>query len=356
LRLCIGPPSERLAGDAGGKTQVILDACGGAGLAAEGSGIEHDRGQPLGRGIHGRSESARPGSDDRDIIGAIAGETSRQTEALADRLLGRRAQHRSIRTNSERQIRLGDSQAGNQLRRIGIRVRIEQGVGDAVATKKILEAQRSRGFRLPEQHQAGAGLDEKYAPQDERARDDLADIAGRDHQPAHLRGIERNDRGTVAPGATLRVRRSARQLADLAAQLAGTVRRDRVHAPECISHQHIECAGEDQEGGRAPLSEIEYDLAGLCASFWAAKASRKLYLCGAQHRKHLLAPAFQERACRFGSHVQSPRDRSTSGRVPCSRRRASGERPRRTASPVAPRSCRSQDGGISARMVSPKGS
>ena len=64
LRLHERAARQRLAGDAGGKAEIVLDARARAGLAAEGARIEHHHGEAFGGGVHRGGEPRRPGADD----------------------------------------------------------------------------------------------------------------------------------------------------------------------------------------------------------------------------------------------------------------------------------------------------
>src|SRR5262249_7994443 len=55
------------AGYAGRKSEIILDARGSAGLAAECAAIEGQHAQPLRSGVHGRGETCGPSPYDHDV-------------------------------------------------------------------------------------------------------------------------------------------------------------------------------------------------------------------------------------------------------------------------------------------------
>jgi hypothetical protein len=68
----VGETGERLVGNAGRKTEIILDAALAPALPAEGAGVEDDHREALGCGIDGGREAGGTRSDDRDITGLIA--------------------------------------------------------------------------------------------------------------------------------------------------------------------------------------------------------------------------------------------------------------------------------------------
>ena len=89
LRLHEGAPGQRLAGNAGRESQVVLDARAGAGLAAERARVEHDDRKAFGSRIDGGGETGGPGADDRDIEDAVGVIDAPHAEAL--RQLGPRS-------------------------------------------------------------------------------------------------------------------------------------------------------------------------------------------------------------------------------------------------------------------------
>jgi hypothetical protein len=51
LRLDVGAAGERLAGNAGWETEIILDTSARSSLSTEGAGVENDHGETVRRGI-----------------------------------------------------------------------------------------------------------------------------------------------------------------------------------------------------------------------------------------------------------------------------------------------------------------
>jgi hypothetical protein len=67
-RLLQGAAGQLVAGDAGGKAEVVLDPGGGAGLAAGSLALDDDRPQSLGGAVDGGREAGWPGTDDHRVV------------------------------------------------------------------------------------------------------------------------------------------------------------------------------------------------------------------------------------------------------------------------------------------------
>src|SRR5207247_1497427 len=68
LRLVVGARHQSHASDVGRKTQIILDPGGGARLATEGSAIQNEHRETLGRRVDRRGETRGSGADDSCVI------------------------------------------------------------------------------------------------------------------------------------------------------------------------------------------------------------------------------------------------------------------------------------------------
>src|SRR5215469_4411990 len=68
LRLVVRTRHQRHTGNAGRESQIILDACGSACLAAESAAIDNERGQSFRRGVDRGGEPGRTRADDRDVV------------------------------------------------------------------------------------------------------------------------------------------------------------------------------------------------------------------------------------------------------------------------------------------------
>ncbi len=71
LRLDIGAASERLAGNAGWETEIILDTSARSSLSTEGARVEDDHRETLRCGIDRGREASGSRADDRDVVGSI---------------------------------------------------------------------------------------------------------------------------------------------------------------------------------------------------------------------------------------------------------------------------------------------
>ena len=61
-----------------------------AGLPADRHGVDRQRAQPLGRGVHRRGQPGRPGADDDDVVAAVGQGVGGQAELTKARSPGRR--------------------------------------------------------------------------------------------------------------------------------------------------------------------------------------------------------------------------------------------------------------------------
>ena len=193
LRLGIGAPGQGLAGDAGGETQVVLDAGRCAGLAADGALVEHQHREAFGGGVDGGGESGGTGANHRHVVertGSSLGVRPRHRPASS--LVGRR-----------NMVPLGQSSNGCSSSRMPSRStsacasgsspesRMENGIG--VAGQEALQPHDVRHAGVPDQDRAGAvAFDQPDPAQDEGAHHDLADIRRADDespQMAELNGM-----------------------------------------------------------------------------------------------------------------------------------------------------------------------
>ena len=72
LRLAESAAHQRHSGNARRKPEIILDARGGSGLAAERAAVDGQYRQPFRRGIDGGRQAGRTGADDDDVVQLIA--------------------------------------------------------------------------------------------------------------------------------------------------------------------------------------------------------------------------------------------------------------------------------------------
>jgi hypothetical protein len=235
LRLDIGAAGERLAGNAGGKTEIILDTSARARLSAEGAGVEHDHRETLRCGVdRGRQASgSRPG--DRDVIGLIPLVDRHHAECARQFGLVRVLQDRAFRTNGERQIRGIRGILLDQFRRVVILCRVEQLMRVCIAGQETLQANHIRtGFSANQGRAAGTGLEQGDATQNQCPHDPLAEFGLRNHQSAQIFGRNQQHFHLI-DGVNVDQRRLAGQLPDFGNELAGSLLHDRGAMPQGIA-------------------------------------------------------------------------------------------------------------------------
>lgn len=221
--LCLveGARGQGLAGNAGRKAQIVFDARAGAGLAAEGAGVEHGDGEAFGRGIHGRGEPGWPRADDRDVVDTVVARTADHADRARKLGFAGIAQHRTIGCDDQRPVvRLGritrDDVGG-----VAIARGIEQMMRLAVAGEEALQPHHACRMRRTDQHHAAdAALEQIDPAQDQRAHDALAEFGLGDQQRAQpLR--RQQQRLDIAFGAAVDQRRPSGELAQLRPKLPG---------------------------------------------------------------------------------------------------------------------------------------
>jgi hypothetical protein len=234
LRLHEGASGQRLARDAGGKSQVVLDARAGASLAAECATVDHDHLQPLGCRVHGGRQSSRSGANDCDVEQFIVCGRVDHTQAARELVFGRRPQQRTIGTDDQDLV---GCRTGLLEQRGGIAVLldIQHAVRMRVPTQEALQPQHVRRLGPTDQHRsAGTGLDQGDATQDHRAHDALAEVRLRDDQFAQLPG-QHEQRFDVLLGVAVDQRLLVRELRDLGQELARPLTNDRSDIAEAVT-------------------------------------------------------------------------------------------------------------------------
>src|SRR5262249_59789517 len=81
LRLVVCTCHQGHAADAGRKAQIVLDARGSPGLAAECTAVEDEHRQPFRAGIDGGGEARGPRTHDDDVIETVRIDRPQQTDA-----------------------------------------------------------------------------------------------------------------------------------------------------------------------------------------------------------------------------------------------------------------------------------
>ena len=108
------PAGELVPADPVREAGVIADHRAVPGLAAGDGLLQHDRLQPLGRGVDGRGEAGRPGTDDDQVT--LVHVAARAAAGRLDDLRGRRPDHRvAVVADHDRQQRAVEALAAQQL-------------------------------------------------------------------------------------------------------------------------------------------------------------------------------------------------------------------------------------------------
>ena len=192
--LAVGARHQSHATDPGRKTEIILDARGGAGLAAERAAIEHQHRKPLGRRIDRGGEARGSGADNGDIEDAVRIDRPDQADTPRQFGFARIAQQGTVRTQDDRQLPGIDVEALEQRLRLDVGFGIERFVRRAVAGEKAFQPEHVAVFRGADDHRpADAGFEQSDAAQDQRPHHALAKLGFGDHQRAHpLRRKDQN--------------------------------------------------------------------------------------------------------------------------------------------------------------------
>jgi hypothetical protein len=138
---------KRLAGDAGRKSQIVLDPRGGARLATERAAVNNQNGEPLRCRIHGNSEACRACANDDHVVRRSRLNIGNDSQPYPRFGVARPAQHCPVRTDQDRQIGCLYAEAldkGFAFSTTGI----DQRVRVAVPGKQAAKANRRRRSRF----------------------------------------------------------------------------------------------------------------------------------------------------------------------------------------------------------------
>ena len=105
LRLDIRTASERLARNAGWKTEIVLDTSARSRLSTEGVRVEDDHRESLGCGVDRGREAGGSRADDRDVVGSVSFVNRHHSECASQFGLAWIFQNRAFRTHRQRQVR-----------------------------------------------------------------------------------------------------------------------------------------------------------------------------------------------------------------------------------------------------------
>jgi hypothetical protein len=149
-----------------------------------------------------------------------------QAEALADLLEGGLLQDAGAPADEDRHVVHANAEAVESLLNVRVAIHVEVGIGLTVAREELLEEERAgRVTRADEDDAALPQRLEENAAEDERAQEDFGKLGVRlDERPQPLGGKFEDAR--LARRAAPHDGRMAGEEVDVAAELAGLVRRD----------------------------------------------------------------------------------------------------------------------------------
>ncbi len=257
LRLDLRPRGQRLTGNAGRETQVVLDLRTGPGLAARRYRLEYDRVEPFGSSIDRSSQSGRPRADDGDIELPPWFDRFDQAQRLGESGRRRIAQYTMARGNDDRQIGRRQLQGGHEAFGVGIGFDVQSAVRVAVARQETFETQRVGGMHRADQQRPAMRLaDQGDAPQDEGAHDDLADIRLAGHQSPKLAVPDADDgAGAAHPSGDDHL--AIVEHVQLTGELPGAHRREDLRNAMFVAVENFDHTVQDQEKIDTALSVFE---------------------------------------------------------------------------------------------------
>jgi len=304
LRLVVGARHQRHARDAGGESEIVLDARGGAGLPAEGAAIEHDHRQPLRRRIDGGSQSRRSGADDRHVIDLRRVDRPHQADAARQLVLAGIAQRLAVGAEHDGQMVRIDVKALDQGLGAGIAIGIEHAMRLTVTGEKSLQAQDVGMIGASDDGRpARAGFQQADAAQDQRPHDVLAEL-GLPHQDIAQPVGGNDERLDRLHGHGIHQRGTGGELCQLASELSRPVRHDGFAPVEPAALRHLHLAGENDDQPGRHLARLHDALASGIGS-GLAEAAQAIYLGRRQRGKHLVVPGRDERMRGLGhDHLQ----------------------------------------------------
>ncbi len=266
LRLRISIGGKRMARNAGGKSQVVLDARAGTGLTARRQRIEHDHAQPFRRRIDRRRQPGRARADDRHIIDPAAIDMRQQPQARQHlRGIGT-TQHRAIGADDERQIVIGGIELAGHFRRFSIGVDINHRVRIVVTPQERLQVEHGRIAPTADQRRPASTLDQRRAAQHHRLHDQLAERGLGHHQRAQARRAH-DDGAHILDGDAVDEFGRARKLADFGQKIAGPVLGGQSAVTDAIALHDAHTPFDDEDHAIGRIPGTYHVLAGLPGLF-----------------------------------------------------------------------------------------
>ena len=278
LRLDLGAAGQGLAGDSGGKAEVVLDLRAGAGLAAGRVALDHDGLQALGGRVDGRREAGWPGADDGDVedLGVI--EMLRHAEVVGQGREARVAQQAVVGADDDRQLARLQGEAFEEAAGIGVALGVEQPVRVAVAGEELGQAMGVAAVAgADDDHASLAVPDQADAAQDEGAHHDLADVGLVGDQPAELRPVHAHDPARHR-GAAVHQDLAVVEEVELAGELALAMGVEHALGAVVVGLEDLDAAFEHEEEVDAALAAREHRRAGGQRLFLAVAGDARGHL------------------------------------------------------------------------------
>src|SRR5258707_61267 len=223
LCLVVRAGHQSHAGDAGRKSQIVLDPCRGTSLTAERAAVEHQRAEPFRSRIDCGREACRTSTNDHRVVDTVGIDRPNQPDATGEFSLARIAQQLSARAQHDRQLTRIDVKALDERFGFWIGFGIEALMRMSVAAEKALQTKHVAVLSTADDHRpARPRLQKADAAQNERAHDPLAEFRLGDQQ--RPQSIRRDDQGLDGfARACIDQCRPASELRQLAQELAGAM-------------------------------------------------------------------------------------------------------------------------------------
>ena len=210
-------------------------------LSAESTLVKNQDREALGCPINGGGEPRGSRAHDCHVEDRVRIKLGRDAENDAGLSVGGSLQHRSIRTNHQRQLLGEHARALYYSAALCVVGGIEDRVGIAVATEKAFKSDEFGRARCADEHGPHATLlDQPDAAKDKRSHHDLAHLGRADHQCAHMGTVEWQRCAAFGTSAAGSQCRRPGELADLARELTGAEAGDRRLVIEAIAAHHVD--------------------------------------------------------------------------------------------------------------------
>ena len=218
---------QRLARDADGKAEVVLDPRARARLSTRGVPLQHQHVEALRGGVDRRGQPGRPGADDDQVAHHRQVQAGDHPDALGHLLVGRVFEHPLAPTDDHGHLIELDSEAVEQGLHARIAIHIQVDIRVAVAGQKLLHSVRAPAETRADEHQAAELVgDERGATQEEGAHEDVAQLrVGLDHAAERI-AVDLEHLAVLA-GASPHQALASGQQTGLAGETAAVVHGDR---------------------------------------------------------------------------------------------------------------------------------